>query len=128
MKTTRCGIVLAVAALLLAGCAGEAEQTEVPAADLKAPEGKAEYTSFELTTDVSVLSDKQKRMIPLLIEAAQAMDEAFWIQAYGDKTELLSRTDSPALRRYIEINYGPWSRLNDNEPFVEGFGEKPPML
>jgi len=123
MKTRVPGVVLAAAVLTLAGCAGP--QTEEPAAGLTAPEGMAEYTPFRLTTDLSVLSDNGKQMIPLLIDAAQAMDQAFWIQAYGDRNELLARVNDPALQRYIEINYGPWSRLNDNEPFLEGFGAKP---
>jgi len=124
MKMSVPGVVLAAAALALAGCAGP--QTEEPETALQAPEGMAEYTPFRLTTDLSVLSENQKKMIPLLIDAAQAMDAAFWVQAYGDKNELLARTDDPVVQRYIEINYGPWSRLNDNEPFVEGFGAKPP--
>ncbi|MEX1054675.1 MAG: Zn-dependent hydrolase, partial [Rhodothermales bacterium] len=28
-------------------------------------------------------------------------------------------------RRYAGINYGPWDRLNDNEPFIVGVGPKP---
>ena len=34
----------------------------------------AKYTTVELTTDLSVLSDNQRQMIPLLIEAAQACE------------------------------------------------------
>ena len=41
----------------------------------------AKYTPFELTADLAGLSDPQRRMIPLLIDAADAMNEAFWLQA-----------------------------------------------
>lgn len=85
----------------------------------------AKYRSVKLTTDLSVLSDNQRQMIPLLIEAAKAMDEGFWRQAYGDKEALLSSVEDEGLRRFTEINYGPWDRLADNEPFVDGVGEKP---
>ena len=64
-------------------------------------------------------------MIPLLIEAAQEMDAVFWLQAYGDPGELLPRLADPALRRFAQINYGPWDRLNGDEPFVEGVEPKP---
>ena len=84
------------------------------------------YTSVRLTSDLSVLSDRQRQMIPLLIEAARAMDDAFWLQAYGDKESLLSSIAAPDVRRFAEINYGPWDRLADNEPFIEGVGAKPP--
>ncbi len=83
------------------------------------------YTTVRLTTDTSLLSDAEKQMIPLLIEAAQAMDDAFWMQAYGDKEALLSSIEDDALRRFAEINYGPWDRLEDNQPFVPGVGPKP---
>ncbi len=84
-----------------------------------------QYTTFRLTTDLSVLSDNQREMIPLLIRAAEEMDEIFWMQAWGDKEEVLQDTDRPT-REYLGINYGPWDRIEDNEPFMEGFGPKPP--
>ena len=83
------------------------------------------YTTFRLTADLSSLSDKERQMIPLLIEAAREMDSIFWIQAYGKRDSLLATLDDEALRRYVEINYGPWDRLDDNEPFIEGVGPKP---
>ncbi len=85
----------------------------------------AKYTTVKLTADLSGLSEAQKQMIPLLIQASQAMDDAFWQQAYGDKEALLASLEDDAYRRYAEINYGPWDRLEDNEPFVEGVGPKP---
>ncbi|MEL6340024.1 MAG: Zn-dependent hydrolase [Myxococcota bacterium] len=83
------------------------------------------YASVRLEADLSGLSDDEKRMLPLLIEAAEAMDQAFWLQAYGPPDPLLGAIDDPALTRLVKINYGPWDRLDDNRPFVEGFGEKP---
>jgi len=84
------------------------------------------YTSVRLTADVAALTDAERRMIPLLIEAAQAMDEAFWMQAYGDREALLAAIDDPATERLVAINYGPWDRLDGNRPFVAGVGPKPP--
>ena len=85
----------------------------------------SKYTSFKLTTDLSRLTPQQRQMIPLLIDAAKAMDGAFWLQAYGDKNQLLASIDDPGLRRFAEINYGPWDRLDNNKPFIEGIGPKP---
>lgn len=53
------------------------------------------------------------------------MDDIFWTEAYGAKSEILAKADSPSMEKFIRINYGPWERLNGNQPFVEGFGEKP---
>jgi hypothetical protein len=84
-----------------------------------------QYVSVRLTTDLP-LSDADRRIIPLLIEAADLMDEVFWDQAYGDRNTLLRRVDNPRARRFIGINYGPWDRLRGGEAFIEGYGPKPP--
>ncbi|MBN2523465.1 MAG: Zn-dependent hydrolase [Bacteroidales bacterium] len=84
------------------------------------------YVPFKLTTDLSTLSENERKMIPLLINAAGIMDELFWFETYGDMKELLARTDDKKLIEFIKINYGPWDRLNNNKPFIDGIGEKPP--
>ncbi len=83
------------------------------------------YTEFALTADLSALSENQRKMIPLLIDASRAMDDMYWMQAYGDRDALLATVSDPALREFAEINYGPWDRLNGNAPFVDGAGAKP---
>lgn len=86
----------------------------------------AQYTTVRLDADLSGLSDSTRRMIPYLIEAAKAMDEVFWTQAYGERDSLLASLDSEAARRYARINYGPWDRLDGNAPFLPGAEAKPP--
>jgi len=83
------------------------------------------FIEVELTTDISHLSENEKQMLPLLFEAAQIMDDIFWTQAYGDKEKLLSKIDDEATKSFVNLNYGPWERLNNNAPFIEGYGEKP---
>lgn len=83
------------------------------------------YATVRLTTDMQKLQPNERKMIPLLIEAAQHMDNAFWIQAYGDKQALMAKIDDRDMKRFAEINYGPWDRLDNNKPFVPGIGEKP---
>nr|WP_320117961.1 hypothetical protein [uncultured Marinifilum sp.] len=84
-----------------------------------------QYAEFELTTDISKLSEKEKQMLPILMEVADIMEELFWKDAIGDKTKFLSQLSDPANIAYSKINYGPWDRLNSNEPFIEGFNAKP---
>ncbi len=84
-----------------------------------------DFATFRLTTDMGKLTAKEKEMIPILIEAARLMDEIFWMEAYGDKNELLSKLTDEELKKFVMINYGPWERLNDNKPFIEGVKEKP---
>lgn len=80
------------------------------------------YHAVRLTTDLP-LSDSDRQVLPLLIEASDLMDEVFWMQAYGDPAELPS-VDF-ATQQFIDINYGPWDRLEGNDPFVDGVGAKP---
>jgi len=122
MQKTLFTLGMTIALALSGACAPTHEE---PAAESEAQDELTKYTSFRLTADLGGLSDNQRRMIPLLIDASAAMDQAFWLQAYGDKTELLGSIDDPELRRFAEINYGPWDRLNDNAPFLEGVGPKP---
>ena len=83
------------------------------------------YAQVRLTTDLTVLSDQHKKMLPLLIEAGKIMDDCFWYEAYGDKQTLLSGIDNPQVRQFALINYGPWDRLNNNQPFIQDAGKKP---
>src|SRR5689334_20701169 len=85
----------------------------------------ADYTPVRLTTDLTKLTPAERRMLPLLIDAARAMDDGFWMQTYGNRDSLLTSLTDPAVRRFTEINYGPWDRLRDDAPFVPGVGAKP---
>lgn len=85
----------------------------------------ASYKTLPLTTDLSSLSEVEKQTLRHLIDAAKVADEIFWQQAWGDKKLLLDRVKNDTLKRFIELNYGPWDRLNNNVPFVQGMGEKP---
>jgi hypothetical protein len=84
------------------------------------------YADVGLTTDLSHLSDNQKQMIRLLIDAAKITDEVFWLQVYGDKEELLNGIDDPKARQFAIYNYGPWDRLAADQSFLESYGPRPP--
>lgn len=83
------------------------------------------YAPFELTTDISKLSETQKKMLPLLINAAKIMDTLFWFQAYGEPVPFLHVIESEKVREFARVNYGPWDRLANNEPFLSAFSSKP---
>jgi len=107
---------------------GEAEVAirETPAqAAVEQPSRFEIYATVRLTADLGHLSDRQKQMIPLLIDASRIMDELFWLQAYGQKDTLLASIEDPVIRRFAVINYGPWDRLAADQPFVESAGPKP---
>ena len=120
-------VVLLAGVSLFVAC-GPAPQPEVNFVPLETVEARPEiYADFKLTTDLSHLSDNQREMIGLLIDASQIMDDLFWRQAYGDDyaSWLDSITDID-MRIFAEFNYGPWDRLDGNKPFMQGIGPKPP--
>ncbi len=84
-----------------------------------------QYAKVKLTTDLSKLSENEKKVLVHLIKAADYMNPIFWQQTYGNKEDLLNKVNDPYTREFVEINYGPWDRLNNNEPFIEGIGSKP---
>src|SRR5215211_4063669 len=86
----------------------------------------AQYTSVRLTADLAGLSERERRMLPLLIEAAAEMDTVFQQQYYHAQDSLLASVTDPAARRFVEINYGPWDRLDADRPFLPGVGPRPP--
>jgi hypothetical protein len=83
------------------------------------------YKQIKLTTDTSVLSEAEKKCIVHLINAAKQADEIFWKQTYMAKADALKGVKNDTLKRFMEINYGPWDRLNNDIPFMVGVGEKP---
>ncbi len=86
----------------------------------------ARYTTVCLGADTSRLTARERRMLPLLVDAAREMHGIYWIQAYGNRDSLLRAIPDSATRRLAEINVGPWDRLDNNTPFVAGVGPKPP--
>ena len=85
----------------------------------------AKYAEVELKADISHLSDGQKEMLKKLFAAAEIMDEIFWLENIGDKEEFLLGIEDHKIKRYAEINYGPWDELKNLAPFVDGYGKKP---
>lgn len=104
-------------AVLATSCAHNTEQ------DLQAKVD--EYATVEVKSPlIESLSDKDKQVLNLLREAGKIMDDLFWMQTFGDRTEM-EVIDKPAMKDFAMINYGPWDRLEDNTPFVPGYGAKP---
>lgn len=83
------------------------------------------YEKVKLSTNLNELSANERKILPLLIQAAQIMDELFWKQAYPQRDSLLSTIKDEKTKAFVWINYGPWDRLNGDKPFISGIGAKP---
>jgi len=118
-------LLIAIIAIFMMACNTTNKKENKMEANPEMIKKANEFVPFALTTNFSVLKEKEKQILPLLLEASKLIDELFWQQAYGNKDSLLAGNWDEYTKKFIQINYGPWERLNDNKPFMDGFGEKP---
>ena len=124
IKYTLAAIIIGVTGFTLTNCTDN-EQKQNEKTEMTIQDRVDQYTTVELNADLSHLSENQKKMVGLLIDAGKAMDEVFWQEAYGRRDSLMNALNDEATKEFVDINYGPWDRLNGNKPFVEGSGPKP---
>ncbi|MFD2824421.1 Zn-dependent hydrolase [Lacinutrix iliipiscaria] len=122
--------ILCIASVFMFSCKSEdkkdtevEENVEVKLTEMQQNLNK--YVNVKLTADLSSLTDNEREMLPILVDAANKMNDLFWYEAYGDRDALLSEISDEDTKKYVMINYGPWDRLNGNKPFVNGVDEKP---
>ena len=114
--------IFACAAAVLAAHVVSCSQTDDSGLQAKVDE----YAVVEVTSPmIETLSDKDMQVLNLFRSAGRVIDGLFWQQTFGDRDSLLESLTDPAAKDYALINYGPWDRLADNEPFIEGYGAKP---
>jgi len=87
-----------------------------------------EYVSVPLTADLSAFDADDKKMLALLVQACDVMNSLYWQQTWPERDALLAKAGDADTRRLVELNYGPWDRLHDDAPFVDGVGVRPPGL
>lgn len=86
-----------------------------------------EFAPVELKSDLaSGLNDKEKELVKIFFQIGKITDDLFWKQTFGDKSLLDTISDRYA-KDFVMIHYGVWDRLDNNKPFIEGYGEKLPM-
>ncbi|MDX1660292.1 MAG: peptidase [Gemmatimonadota bacterium] len=94
----------------------------VTPADMRAK--VAQFASVELGFDESLLDADRKVVVAKLVEASRLLDEIFLRQVWRDNpayAEQVARAEGEgmdAAREYYEIMYGPWDRLEHDEPFL----------
>ena len=94
----------------------------------------ARFSPTVLTADISQLSPGDRKALTKIIAAAKLLDPLFLRQVWSGNEALKQKleADNTAAGRqrlhYFRINNGPWSRLDHNEPFIEGVPQvKPPF-
>ncbi len=90
------------------------------------------FAPTTLTADTSRLSAGDRRALAKIIEAAKLLDPLYFQQVWSGNPALKRRLEADrtpegrARLHYFRINAGPWSRLDGNEPFIEGVPRQKP--
>ncbi len=86
-----------------------------------------------LTADTSRLALNDRKALQKIIAGAKFLDPLYMRQVWNGNEALLKKlqADNSPLGHerlhYFLINKGPWSQLDDHEPFIDGVGPKPPQ-
>ena len=109
------------------------ETTTLPTtAELRAM--TARFVPADIGADISTLPPAERQALARLVEAARLMDSLFLRQVWAGNDALLQRLSHDVTSRpagpertaaevrlhYFLINKGPWSRLDQNRPFIAG--------
>src|SRR5687768_3830465 len=92
----------------------------------------ARFAPTTLTADTSKLTPKDRQALDKIIAAAKLLDPLFLRQVWSGNEALEKKlqADKTAAGRqrlhYFYINDGPWSRLDNKEPFIEGVPKEKP--
>ncbi len=127
MKLTKIVTVLVLSTSILTACSDDnAQQSESLTLNAAAKSRLNIYKEVTLNANLSHLSEQQKQLLSLLIDASVIMDDLFWQQAVGtSKKAYLAKIKDPDARKFVALNYGPWDRLEGDKPFLSGVAKKP---
>jgi hypothetical protein len=116
------------------GCkAKTGKEAKPPDPLVKLPDIKerlAKYSPTDIVIDEALLTPEDRQVLAKLVLAARKIDDIFWKQSCPDGPGLrarLERSTDPADKdylRFLNINFGPWDRQDENRPFI-GTATKP---
>jgi hypothetical protein len=84
----------------------------------------AQFVPTPLTADLSALKADDRQVLAKLVQAAKLMNEIFLRQAWAGNPALREKLKAArgphmnAGREYFRINFGPWDRLAERQPFL----------
>lgn len=93
-----------------------------PVADIERRVGQ--FRPTPLSADLSALGEQERCALAELVEAARPLDQIFLRQSWTGNPELRGQLaayrgpHAAATLAYFDINFGPWDRLAEWQPFV----------
>jgi Peptidase family M49 len=125
--------LLLLSTLLITSISGTQRRgSKEPVGDPELAKKIARFAPTTLTANTAKLSALDARALAKIIAAAKLLDPLFLRQVWSGNDALKAKleSDKTAVGRqrlhYFLINDGPWSRLDSNEPFIEGVPHEKP--
>ncbi len=121
----------AIGMVAVVACAPPGDDAAMVESDLSGAgdvaERLARYAPTELSADLAGVPESELEVLKEILEAARIMDEIFLRQVWQGNPAKRAELESAEadVKRFYDINFGPWDRLAENEPFL-GDGEHPP--
>ncbi|MBQ4377150.1 MAG: Zn-dependent hydrolase, partial [Bacteroidales bacterium] len=114
---------LILSLMAMVGCKGK--KADEPKSELQ--QKVDEYAEYTLSSSlVNNLSENEKKLIAVFIDIAKVMDDLFWEQNFGTENRAsLDTIKDPAMKAFALLHYGAWDGLDEERPFIPGYGEKP---
>ncbi len=81
----------------------------------------AVYAPVKISVPWELLDKNETAALENIYRAAVVMDEIFLRQVWKGNVELRQAMNSKDMikeLRFFDINFGPWDRINENEPFI----------
>ena len=118
MSTTRW--LAAAAALSLAACQAASTNQQQNAAAGTEQAAADKLASVEMQADTSYLTDEERKVVNLLIQAADLMNPIYLRQVSADnprlRDEIVKSGDKAALDKF-DTFMGPWDEVSEDKPF-----------
>src|SRR4051794_23455461 len=134
MKTLLSFVLLAAACISSTAVAAPAKspnENNAAAKTIGVGKRAARLIPTELSADISKLSARDRVVLAKLVEASKVIDAIFLRQVWTGNVAMLldlTRDQTPLGRarlHYFRVNRGPWSRLDEDKPFIAGAPPKP---
>jgi hypothetical protein len=128
MKSLNAGLFVVAILVLIGGCKKSDMETKKPS-EIEAKIKR--FTPVEITSDISKLSDGDRKALAKLFEATKIMDKLYTRQVWSgnealrQKLEADASTEGHSRLRYFNLNMSPWSGVDHNEAFVDGVPKRP---
>jgi hypothetical protein len=111
--------------LLAAACAPAENATEPASEPALAvvpdvAERLARYAPVEISADLAGVPESERPVLVELIRAGRLMDEIFLRQVSTENPALAEAVAgmSETVRTYFDVNFGPWDRIDEMEPWL----------